>query len=220
MDQKKRAQMLGDGKPLLQELEECIKQFGDEFQKRADDYFWLKSDMVPILLGRLWQQKSLMHSFTNPLGNGEVPLVHAGKTLAKGGRIDLYLLDADTAVQLIREYAYDEAIYQSMEILAGVQVKGLKFGRELRGDCTKAAETLSKNRDQIAQPYLVVFAMVQLLKQGETVDYTKQYQMLLEFLRQQQLGDWNNLGLNIYCVPAYSVPFRPPLSERIKPEWI
>lgn len=220
MNQEKREQMLREGKPLLQKLEECIEQFGDEFQKWADDYFWLESDIVPILMGRLWEQEILMHNFKNPLGDGKVPLVHAEKKLAKGGRIDLYLLDADTAVESIREYAYDDEIYRSMEILAGVQVEGPELGGKLRGYCTKAVETLSNSREQIAQPYLVVFAMIQLLEQKHSVDYTARYQRLLEFLRKKHKGDWSSLGLNIYCVPAYSVPFRPPPSERIKPEWI
>lgn len=211
---------MSDEKLLLSKLEKCIVSFGDEFRRRADDYFWDEHDVVYGLMRFLWDEQSgLLRQFQHKSGDGKVPLVHAEKMI--GGekeRIDLYLLDPDTAVKAIRDHAYDEDWFGEVKILAAVQVEASTSVGKMKRACDKEVAALFGSKHPIEKSYLLVFPVVQLLKRGRPWDYTRQYEDLLEFLSQKQTSDWSDLKLSIYCCPAYSVPFRPP--KKMEPVWI
>jgi len=198
---------------LLSSLKSCIVSFGDKYRQKADDYFWNEHDVACGLMNHLWKQKDFVHEFDHPLGNGKVPLVHAEHL-----NIDLCLYDADTAVEAVRDHAYDGFWWGNIKMLAAVQIEASCEVGKMRRECEKEVAPLLKHKDQIEEAYLVVFAGIQLLENRRPVDYTMQYQRLLEFLREKHKNQWNSIKLSIYCVPAYSVPFRP--SKQIEPEWI
>ena len=122
---------------LLTSLEKCIQSFAeDEFIPKSDDFFFNEHDVVCGLISHLWKDRNFIHDFQHPFSSGRVPLVHAEHL-----NIDLYLLDPGTAIESVRDYAYDAGLWGKTKIMAAVQVEYCSVG-EMLSECDKEIKAI------------------------------------------------------------------------------
>ncbi len=193
---------------LLNKLESCIECLGDEFQEKADDYFWLENDLTCKLYNYLWAEPIMTHQFEHKLGGGKVPLAHT-----EHHKIDLNLYSPETAVYAIRDYANNKHWWDDKApILAGVEIKYLASDDPWEKYYYKPIEKLIE-MEQVDYGYLLIFAIVQVLKRGIIRDYRDLYEEQVSVLRNKWGSLWSSSNIRIYCVPGDN-------SKQMKPEWI
>jgi hypothetical protein len=104
---------------------------------------------------------------------------------------------------------------EQSRILAGVEIEYPPDGRSWEDSYDHPVRRLLKLMDVglIKNAYLVIFAIVRLLRDGRIKDRRDWYEAQLALLKKKWNTLWRDTNLKIYCVPGDT-------SKEVKPVWI
>ncbi len=140
--------------------------------------------------------------FNHRQGNGTIPLVHLEKGAGKGGRLDMFVVDPETAIKAVRDHQNDSKWYRTMPILAGIQIELLAPGKgnwlyKNAGDMNNAVSELMS--PIIQHSYLLVYDLLSAKKNStpKIDNYYEEVTVLEGYWR----DNWCNVRPNfhVYC---------------------